>query len=1012
MRSYSPHPLYERFRVRVTRAWHMTRMARKLTALGILLIAAALVAFGVQLSVSAPQVPSPAEPVNGVSFASVAGENYQICPSYNSNGTQEYTPAAVRYLTSPWTYHAPLDTSSPSYSNGSQSFTVAQYKGLPGYGSKLPPLPSYIADENATTEAVVIFAPGAPVVRPSYLYPDSPLIYFFEGGSYGELDLQSVSGDEFIGGSAPGYPEAKFDDGGKGGGLDNANDHFGFSGAASRLAVNAVAGANSVTLSSAVPSYAHYLTFADGTTRHISNSSGSNVVLSSPLTASEARGNETWTSEFPPIGTVASGAAQGAKTLAVKRSSIPFLRWGVYAIGADPYTVTSTRRANGSGYILGVSGLDVNVAENTPVFYYPNAGSVSVKYLDISNDQHATSGTIAMGSGWTVEHNDIHDSYGTPGSGVALYGGDESRVEYNCFARMGEYGYNAAGTNGKFDYNEILQTAYSSDPGCGCSGGGKWWGTLNADIVDNAFVDDGTGGDQPVIWLDNGNSGTLVEGNYFFHDAGTGVTAETGYDMKVDGNLFLDDGWGSGAGGGGNNNDGAVNINSSGGIYVPNSRYENEILISRNKFVNDWMGLDIWQSTQRSCMSVGETGPGPHADAFYCSGGFPVTDTTKAAGKYYFSHIDDDNHDVAGPPVLAQPAAVGSRTILVKGPEAIDDRVGFGDPMQTSTSSRVNVSELRSSSPGTISVLSTAGFPSSGQLRVGTSNSWSDGNNSYTGAILAYSGTTANSFTGVSLVRGAGRLSGPILQVQPYGVTAEKCYANDCQLTLSTPVASSEAAGTKVTNAGTCQLYATSTATPSSPMAPDGVSYWDGCQWESRNVSVTHNTFIFEPSVIAHGPPPRRNRTRTSCTAGSASFCGTNFMAFQTGGEPPFSDGTGGYAMMSDPSLSGCPSWDAGCKLDPLDNMNALSGTSDHASPGRGELPYADNWSDNRYEGPWRVFAFSYGGCTAMPADPRTGKSMPSSACGYISVPRWQSAWQQDRGSTYIPTAASHNNSR
>ena len=48
---------------------------------------------------------------------------------------------------------------------------------------------------------------------------------------------------------------------------------------------------------------------------------------------------------------------------------------------------------------------------------------------------------------------------------------------------------------------------------------GKWWGTLNADIVDNAFIKDSPGGSFPV-WLDNGNSGTLIQGNYFDTSAG------------------------------------------------------------------------------------------------------------------------------------------------------------------------------------------------------------------------------------------------------------------------------------------------------------------------------------------------------------------------------------------------------------------------------------------------------------------------------------------------------------
>ena len=64
---------------------------------------------------------------------------------------------------------------------------------------------------------------------------------------------------------------------------------------------------------------------------------------------------------------------------------------------------------------------------------------------------------------------------------------------------MGDYGVNLFGSNGSFDYNEIYESNYKPDPGCGCSGGGKWWGTLNDDIVDNAFVDDSPAGGKPSL---------------------------------------------------------------------------------------------------------------------------------------------------------------------------------------------------------------------------------------------------------------------------------------------------------------------------------------------------------------------------------------------------------------------------------------------------------------------------------------------------------------------------------
>jgi hypothetical protein len=248
-------------------------------------------------------------------------------------------------------------------------------------------------------------------------------------------------------------------------------------------------------------------------------------------------------------------------------------------------------------------------------------------------------------------------------------------------------------------------------------------------------------------------------------------------------------------------------------------------------------------------------------------------------------------------------------------------------------------------------------------------------------------------------------LSGPIEEVQPYKVTAEKCYANDCALTVSPPLASPEAAGTEVSNAGTCQLYATSSALPSGPVAPDGVSYWDGCQWEARNISVTGNDFQFDPSVVASAAPLVGGGTTTSCTAANAGSCGTNFVAYQAGGEPPFDTQRGANAMMSNSSFKGCPSWDQGCTKDPLSNLNAyttLAGMQQDKTQSPGNI----GWSNNTYSGPWGWSVYLYGTCNPVPIDPVTKKALPSHACGVIDFTNWNSVWQQDVSSTNSATQA------
>ena len=950
------------------------RIARQgwLLAVAALLLAAGLLLVAFDHTSSPPTSAAPSVPdAAATAVSTVPGQGYQVC------GEQP------KYLTSPWTYHA--------LASGSRTYTVSQYKALSGYGKTLPPLPAYIASENSATAAAIIYAPGSSVSPPAYTLPETPLLYFFEGGAYGEISFETVPGDEFIGGSASGHSEPSFDDGGQAGGITAQNATYGYSGGASALASSAPSGTATITTRSPIAGYISSLTFADGTTYAISNASGTTITLASGLKKSESSGTAVYGDREPPIAHISAAAGQGATSVRLSSSATPLMRYASVVIGADSYTATAVSGDQNSYSLTVPGGLDTPVAKGTPVYFGNLSGDVSVEYLDISRDLHNTTGTIYTGSGWTITHNNIHDGYSTPGYGVAIYGGDQGTIEYNCLSKMGDYGVNLFGTNSKFDYNEVYESNYRPDPGCGCSGGGKWWGTLNADIVDNAFVNDSPGRGVPV-WLDNGNSGTLISGNYFSMSYASAIISETGFDLEVKSNLFVDGGWGSGKGGCGNNCDGAVNLDSSGGFNVPGSRFENKISVAQNKFVNNWEGIDIWQAGSRSCENSGEGWPD---DTSYCSGGFPNSATTASGGQYYFSHDGDNAH--GGTTSLAKQATAGSSTILVSGASAIDDQVGFGNPVSTKTNARTSVTALTGS--GTISA-STAGFPSSGQLRVGTSSAWADGGGSYTGAILSYKGTTPASFTGVSLVRGSGSLAGPVQEVQPYKVTAEKCYANDCALTISPPLASSEVVGADVSNAGTCQLYATSAALPSGPLAPDGVSYWDGCQWEAKDIAVTSNNFQFSPSAIAASAPLVGGGKTTACTAANADACGTNFMAYQVGGEAPFDTQRGANAMMSDSYFTGCPAWDQGCTTRPLANLNAFT-TLPGIAQGKSEEPADNIWSNNTYGGPWGWYAYLFGTCGPAPTDPATENDLPSKACGILNFTTWRSDWEQDVYSVY-----------
>ena len=667
--------------------------------------------------------------------SAVPGQSYLICDNPG------------QFLTSPYSYHA--------LGSGSQSYTVAQYEAQTGYGSTLPALPAYISGQDPSAEAAVIFAPGTSDISQWWgAFPQTPLLYFFEGGAYTGLNLASVSGDEFIGGSATGFPEPTFDDSSltdNGGGGIGDGSGYGYSGGTTTLS-QAASNTAQVTTTDSLPQWLSYVTFADGVTKQISTYSGASITLDSPVT--EPAGTQVWYSGTAPIAYVSTSATKGATSVTLGSSTSPVIPWGNYVIGTDNYQLPSTSGSQ-SAYTLNMStgGLDTAVAAHTPVYYNDYAGGVSVSYLNIANDiHHGLSGVITTGAGWTVTHNNIHDSYtaATAGtaSGAGIFGGDESTIEYNCLSKTGN---NAMagwfGSNAKWDYNEIYQSAIQDDPDCGCTAAAKWWGTLNTDIVGNAFIDDGVGsteaGDDGDIWLDNGNTGTNISDNYFDKAVSNAISAETGFNLNITNNLFQDGGWGTGDGCENTNCAGAIDLDSSGGANVPLSRYNNQVNISGNQFINNWGGVDIWESNLRNCESSGEGWP---VDAAYCSGGYPTTTMAAAGGQYYFSHVTDT--DRGGTGVIAQTAASGSTTVVLKGDreeqpaaEAINDQIGFAKPRHHDhrQHQRCESLGLRHHCRRNHS-----GFPTSGQLRVGTSAAGSDGGGGFTGAVLTYTGKTAN----------------------------------------------------------------------------------------------------------------------------------------------------------------------------------------------------------------------------------------------------------------------------
>ena len=179
-----------------------------------------------------------------------------------------------------------------------------------------------------------------------------------------------------------------------------------------------------------------------------------------------------------------------------------------------------------------------------------DTSNVIVEYLTIEHFT-AGSGAAVVGQdaldGWTIKDDLIENN--PFGAGAAIT--SDGVVTDNCLTNNGEYGYTAEGENGT-EHNATLtnndissnnKAGYYDVPGstvqCGCSGGGKFWQTINATITGN-YIHDNIG---PGIWVDTANAGFNISHNYISDNWGEGVQYEISYNAQITDNTFVGNAW-------------------------------------------------------------------------------------------------------------------------------------------------------------------------------------------------------------------------------------------------------------------------------------------------------------------------------------------------------------------------------------------------------------------------------------------------------------------------------------
>ncbi len=213
------------------------------------------------------------------------------------------------------------------------------------------------------------------------------------------------------------------------------------------------------------------------------------------------------------------------------------------------------------------------------------------------------------GPGWVIEGNVIEEN-----DGAALMAGAGQKVLRNCLRDNGQYGINAYRFGGGLtdlviEGNEITGNNTGDwetrIPGCGCTGGAKFWAVDGADIRDNwVHHNHGVG-----IWADTNNNDFLIEGNLIEDNESEGLFYEISYNLELVGNSFYRNALVRGRKKAALGDDfpvASVYISESGGEPRIPAR-TGLIDIRGNMFSDNWSGITLWENADRFCNSPANT---------------------------------------------------------------------------------------------------------------------------------------------------------------------------------------------------------------------------------------------------------------------------------------------------------------------------------------------------------------------------------------------------------------------
>lgn len=315
----------------------------------------------------------------------------------------------------------------------------------------------------------------------------------------------------------------------------------------------------------------------------------------------------------PPAGAVSVSPSANLGDLT--RENAPgttfWLEPGTHHLGAEAFSQVIPKAGN---TYLGAPDAVVDGQRINRYAFGGGEPDVTIQNLTIQNfGERGTNNNEGVvnhdsAAGWVIEQNTIQNN---AGAGVMV--GSDNLIKENCLSGNGQYGFSVYHPDTVSDItierNEIagnnVDDWETARPGCGCTGGGKFWEVTGAVVRDN-WVHDNLGAG---LWADTNNVGFAFVGNYISDNEAEGILYETSYNALISGNTFVHNGHTKGAEDPGFPT-GAVYVSESGSDMRVASEFNERFEISHNVFIDNWSGVILWENADRFAGSPANTSTG------------------------------------------------------------------------------------------------------------------------------------------------------------------------------------------------------------------------------------------------------------------------------------------------------------------------------------------------------------------------------------------------------------------